>query len=101
MELVKRLDQSLEGLVKAYRHLLNVVRRERDLLIAAKLDDLVENNRTKELTLLKIRELEDIRIAAAKELAQAEGLDIERTRLLDFARHFDSTPTGERFRKLH
>jgi len=100
-ELVKQLDLSLEGLIKVYRHLLTVVRKERELLVAAKLEDLTENNRVKEMTLLKVRELEETRIKVAKELAKQEGLDVERTRLLDFARHFDSSPIGERFRKLH
>jgi hypothetical protein len=100
-ELIKQLDQSLEGLIKVYRHLLTVVRKERELLVGAKLDELAENNRVKEMTLLKVRELEETRIKVAKELARQEGLDAERTRLLDFARHFDSSPVGERFRKLH
>lgn len=100
-ELVKQLDHSLEGLIKVYRHLLNVVRRERELLVSANLEELAENNRVKEMTLLKIRELEENRIKSARQLAQIEGLDVERTRLLDFARHYDNSPVGERFRKLH
>ncbi len=101
IELVKQLDQSLEGLIKGYRLLLNIVRRERELLVASKLDDLTENNRVKEIALLKVRDLEESRIKIARELASKEGLDVERTRLLDFARHFDSSPVGERLRKLH
>lgn len=99
-ELVKRLDQSLEGLIKVYRHLLNIVRRERELLVAANLEDLTENNRVKEITLLKVRELEDGRVQIVKDLAKQEGLDVERTRLLDFARHFGGD-VDVRFRKLH
>lgn len=99
-ELIKNLEQSLEGLVKAYRLLLNVVRKEKDFLIASKLEELTENNKTKEVTLIKIREIEESRKKFAFELAQTEGLDPHATRLLDFAKHFGG-PHGERLLKLH
>jgi hypothetical protein len=99
-ELVQQLDLSLEGLIKVYRHLLNVVRKERELLVSANLEDLSENNRVKEMTLLKVRELEETRIKIVKNLAVEEGMDVERARLRDFALHFGGT-VGDRFSKLH
>lgn len=99
-ELTKNLEQSLEGLIKIYRLLLNVVRREKDILIASNLEELVQNNKTKEATLMKAREAEEARRKIAFQLAESEGLDPQATRLLDFARHFGG-PTGERFLKLH
>lgn len=99
-ENIKTLESSLEDLVKVYRLLLNIVRKEKDILISANLDELAVNNRTKEAALMKAKEIEDFRRLAATELAQSEGLDPDSTRLLDFARHFDG-PIGERFRKMH
>ena len=51
---VQKLIQTLEEQIKVYRHLLEVVRKEKDILISANLDDLNENNRAKEAMLLKI-----------------------------------------------
>lgn len=99
MELYKNLEKSLDDLIKVYRHLLGVVRKERDILVAANLEDLNENNKTKEAMLIKARKLEEGRLKAARELALAEGLD-ENTRLLEFARHINGEP-GERLRSLH
>lgn len=99
-DLLLKLEKNLEGVVKVYRHLLSVVRREKEILIAANLDDLNENNRTKEATLLKARELERERLQIAKELALQENLDPEKVRLLDFARHFDGE-VGDRLRRTH
>ena len=99
-ELLKSLEQSLEGLVKVYRLLLNVVRREKEILISTNLEELTQNNKTKEATLMKARESEELRRQIAYQLAELEGLDPQSTRLLDFARHFGGT-SGDRLRKLH
>lgn len=98
-EAFKKLEKALAGLIKIYRHVLSAVRREREILISADLDELNENNRTKETMLLKVRELEDERQSAAKELAEIEGLNPQ-SRLMEFARHFGGTD-GERLRHLH
>lgn len=94
------LEKNLDAIVKVYRHLLNVVRREKDILISANLDDLNENNRTKEVTLLKARELEEQRLKIAKELATSEGLDPDNTRLLDLALHYGGEK-GDQLRQMH
>ena len=43
------LVDCLEDLVKVYRALLDVVRREKEILVAAKLDELNENNKEFEI----------------------------------------------------
>lgn len=95
-ELYIKLETNLNAIVKVYRHLLNIVRQEKEILIAADLEKLNENNHAKEVTLLKAKELEQTRLKIVKELAAAEGLDPEKTKLMDFARHFG----GERGDKL-
>lgn len=98
MELFKKLESQLEDLVKVYRHLLGVVRKEREILIAANLDDLNENNRAKEAMLIKARQIESARLLAFRELTQLEGLS-ENTKLIELARVVGGD-TGERLRNL-
>lgn len=92
-------EGALNALVKIYRHLLGIVRREREILIAANLDDLTENNRTKEAMLIRAGQLEEQRIRFAGELAQLEGLPAA-SRLMDFANHLGGDHSA-RLRRLH
>ena len=83
---IQQLIQVLEEQVKVYRHLLEVVRKEKQILISANLDELNENNRTKEAMLIKIRALEAERIRIAAAVCQAIGLNHDEPRLLEIAR---------------
>ena len=98
LEHFKNLEKCLDGLIKVYRQVLNVVRKERDILIAANLDELNENNKTKETLLIKARQLEAERIQVAKNFAVAEDLS-DTTRLLEFANHIGGD-LGERLRNM-
>lgn len=93
------LVNSLEGLIKHYRALLQVVRKEAEILTSADLDKLNENNKTKEELLLKIRTKEAQRQSDTNELALFENLPVEGIRLEDFAIHFQDEK-GERLRNL-
>lgn len=97
---VGELIQNLEEQVKVYRHLLEVVRKEKDILISANLDDLNENNRTKEAMLLKIRSLEMERIKLASGICDSIGLTQEEPRLLEIARLVGGEP-ADRLRSIH
>lgn len=90
----------LEEEIKIYRTLLDIVRKEKDILISANLDDLNENNRAKEAMLLKIRALEAQRLKNAVEVYQALNLNGEQPRLLEIARHVDDE-TAEKLRNVH
>ncbi len=96
---VSQLIQTLEEQVKVYRHLLEVVRKEKDILISANLDDLNENNRTKEAMLLKIRALEAERMKTTSAICLQLGLNQEEPRLLDIARTIGGEPV--RLRSIH
>lgn len=93
-----KLCEKLEGLIKTYRNLLNVVRKEKDILVDADLDKLNENNKAKEKLLIEVRKLEEERIKFTAELAKAEGLE-ESAKLLDFAYHFGGEK-AERLRSI-
>lgn len=90
----------LENLVKIYRSLLEVVRKEKEILVGSKLDELNENNRSKDAMLVRIRSLENQRMKCARDLAQAVGADVEQPRLLDIANHCDVI-WSDRLRNLH
>ena len=97
---VSQLIQILEDQVKVYRHLLEVVRKEKDILVSANLDDLNENNRSKESMLLKIRSLEADRIKTTTALCLEIGYTQEEPRLLEIARHLGGE-AAERLRTIH
>lgn len=98
LEHFKNLEKCLDELIKVYRHVLAVVRKERDILVSANLDDLNENNKTKETMLIKARQLEAERIQVTRKFAAAEGIS-ESTRLLEFANHIGGEQ-GDRLRNM-
>jgi flagellar biosynthesis/type III secretory pathway chaperone len=98
--LYNELVECLDGLIKVYRNLLDVVRREKEILVASKLDELNENNKTKDAMLIRIRSLENARMKCARDLAQAVGGDIEQPRLLDIATRVNHEK-AQRLRNLH
>lgn len=95
-ELVKLLEEQ----IRVYRGLLDVVRKEKDILVASNLDELTENNRSKEAMLLKIRGIEAQRIKVAAELTEIVGGDKDQPRLLELARAFNSDK-GDKLRSMH
>jgi hypothetical protein len=96
----EKLVSNLEDLTKQYRGLLDLVRRERDLLITAQITDLEENNRAKENLLYKIKALDVARERYAKEAAAEVGADVAAPRLLEIARHLIG-PDSDRLRTMH
>lgn len=96
----KNLEKILDDEVKVYRALLDVVRREKEVLIAAQIDELNDNNRAKEAALLKLRSLERLREKAARELANQIGANAEQPRLLDLAAKLED-PYSSKLRSVH
>lgn len=99
-EAYDKLLLNLEDQVKIYRSLLDVVRKEKEILISANLDDLTENNKAKEAMLLKLRGLESTRIRYVAELADSEGMPTEAPKLVELAIHFGGQ-VEDRLRNLH
>ena len=98
--LFTEIVECLDDLVRVYRSLLDIVRREKEILIASKLDELNENNKSKDAMLLRIRSLENTRMKCARDLAAAVGADVEQPRLLDIAIHCQLDQSN-RLRNLH
>lgn len=98
----QKLVANLEELTKLYRQLLEVVRKEKDLLIAADIQKLGENNKDKEALLQKIRSQDSARERYAKEFAHQLGLDNTVTyRLLDLAKALQPSDAENRLRTIH
>lgn len=99
-EAFESLEKVLDDEVKVYRSLLDIVRKEKEVLIAANIDELNENNRAKESHILKIRALERIREKAARDLAVAVGSQSESPRLLEIASKMVE-PFSGKLRSIH
>lgn len=96
-----KLVQNLEDLTKLYRQLLEVVRKEKDLLIVADIDKLEINNSEKENLLAKIRSQDSARERYAKEFANLIGGDTQNPRLLELAKLLHGTEAEKRLRTIH
>ena len=100
LEVFKHLDQTLEDEIKIYRSLLELVRREKEILISAKLDELNNNNQAKEAFIIKIKGLEKIREKYARELAHLVGAPVDNPRLLEIASKMESAQSTK-LRAIH
>ena len=76
------------------------VRREKDVLIAANLEELEENNKSKEMVVIKLRGMERIREKAARELALTLNMNSESPRLLELANKL-LDPQSSKLRSIH
>jgi flagellar biosynthesis/type III secretory pathway chaperone len=99
-ELYLKLVDILENEVGVHRHMLDTVRGEKDVLIAANIEAIAENNRAKELMITKLRALERGREAIIEQLLPQLGIDARPVKLLDVARKFDGEQ-AERLRTIH
>lgn len=96
----QKLVECLEQEISVLRHLLDVVRNEKDCLLRSQLEDLKENNKSKETMLMKIRSLEGERESLAILLAHRLNYKSKDLKLLDLAK--ECLPEqGERLRVLH
>jgi len=99
-----KLTSSLDELIKLYRNLLDIVRKEKEALLQSQIDIIHENNKAKEGLLAKIRATDLVRERYARDLAQAVGSDAKTPRLLEIAQKMTgvgASPDADRLRQLH
>ena len=84
-DLFQELVKHLSDLVLVYRHLLDTVRKEKQLLLKADLIQLKESNAAKEKMLAKIKSLESLWLATAHKIYNEFGKKTESPRLLEVA----------------
>ncbi len=95
-----KLVIALEDMIKSYRQLLELVRKEKEILVSADHDKLNEMNQAKESLLFKIRAHDSLRSRYAAELAHVVGADTETPRLLEIAQKMGG-PQADRLRNIH
>lgn len=95
-----QLVEQLEQEVTLYRTMLDIVRREHDILVEAKLEDLIENNKTKEMLVSKIRAADRVREKRARDLGTILNCKSEPLRLLDLASQLEFKK-GDKLRSIH
>ncbi len=78
---IDKLTLNLEELISIYRHMLDSVRKEKDLLISADHEGLNHNNKNKEELILKMRLADVLRVKHAEELCDILDLDKTNPRL--------------------
>lgn len=96
----EKMIANLDDMLKNYRQLLDLVRKEKDLLITSNLEMLNENNNLKEQTIIKIKALDATRMTYASELAHFVQADTAQPRLLEIAQKMGGTE-GEKLRTMH
>lgn len=96
----EKLISNLEDLTKQYRLLLDLVRKEKQILIDADTDLINESNFQKEILLNKIYELDALRIQSALEVAQKLNISSDEARLLNLARQIGGAH-GDKLRSQH
>lgn len=88
MKAYEELVESLDQLVKVYRQLLETVRRENDVLVAAKMDDVAAVNLAKEKLIYKVRELDDQWQKSALRLANEFATTNTQPTLMELSRNY-------------
>lgn len=99
-----KLTSSLDELVKLYRNLLDIVRKEKEYLIQSEIEAINASNKAKDAVLTKIRAADIVRERYARDLAQAIGSDAKNPRLLEIAQKMTgvgASPEADRLRQLH
>ncbi len=96
----ERLILNLEELTKQYRLLLDLVRKEKQILIDANVELINESNLQKEVLVSKIQELDALRISFANELAQKLNIPNNEVRLLNISRQLGGAD-GDKLRSQH
>lgn len=95
------LSACLEDILSLYSTLHSIVSRERELLLQADADTLMENTKSKEMCLHKLRGLDADRLRFAAELGRALGSPSDEPRLLELAGLLPKLKQGEHLRNLH
>lgn len=96
----EKLILNLEELTKQYRLLLELVRKEKQVLIDANTDQINEVNFQKEILVTKINELNAIRIDYVLDVANTLNIPSDEARLLNLSRQIGGI-TGDKLRSQH
>lgn len=100
-ECYNNLVQILEEEVTVYRHFLDLVRHEYQILVDSKLESLIENNKAKDAMITKLKSLERTREKRVKDILIALGIIAsEPLSLLQIAAKLEMVQ-GDKLRTIH
>jgi hypothetical protein len=81
----QKLVLILDDLTKNYRALLEIVRKEKECLVHAEIEELSKSNKEKEILLHRLKSMDVQRDRCARELAHLLGANDQNPRLLELA----------------
>lgn len=96
----EKLILNLDDLVGLYRQLLDLARKEKQYLIDADSERILEVNNQKDAVLQKVKLADTLRFKHAKELCLKIGADNENPRLLEIAQRLHG-PKGDKLHNFH
>ena len=96
----EKLILNLDDLVGLYRQLLDLARKEKQYLIDADTERILEVNTQKDVVLQKVKLADTLRFKHAKELCLKIGADNENPRLLEIAQRLHG-PKGDKLHNFH
>jgi flagellar biosynthesis/type III secretory pathway chaperone len=96
----KRLIGVLSKEIGIYRHLLDIVRGEKETIIKADVIELEKTNRAKEVMIPKLSNLERARLRICQDLGGELGIASENPRLLEMASKVDDE-SADKLRNIH
>lgn len=99
-KLFVQLCSNLEGIIKKYRVLLDLLRKEKDFIITSNIEKLSRSNIFKDTLLLEIKELEEKRGGICAQFAEIVGIKNDNIKLKDFNFYLQSDQS-ERLRDYH
>jgi hypothetical protein len=95
-----KLETNLEEITKLYRQVVDLLRKEKEILLSGDPEKINEATKTKEFILIRIKALDSLRTKYASDLARELNLDPEQPRLLEIAREIDGD-RGVKLRGIH
>jgi flagellar biosynthesis/type III secretory pathway chaperone len=95
-----KLESNLEEITKLYRQMVDLLRKEKEILIKAEIDKIEESNKQKELILARLKSLDALRVKYASDVAMQLSLDPAQPRLLEIARELGGV-RADKLRSIH
>ncbi len=95
-----KLEANLEEITKLYRQMVDLLRKEKEILIKAEIDKVEESNKQKEMILARLKSLDALRVKYASDLSMHLALDHTQPRLLEIARELGGA-RADKLRSIH
>lgn len=95
-----KLTETLAEMTKIYRHLLEIVRKEKEILIQVNLPEIENTSKLKEELVAKLRVADMLREKYAQNLGAELGMDSSAPRLLELAQKMEMKE-GDHLRQIH